>query len=180
MLIGKDIMFELRTERLTFRHGTSADVEAMHEIVSHWDVVKNLGSWPYPADHGYTTNRIVNQPDRNRGLVGIIRVGDEIIGGMGVVEGDLGYLFGRSAWGKGYATEMGRRLVAYAFDSYAWPQLTSEAHVDNPASGRVLEKIGFEEAGTAMLGCVARGCDVESRQFILTRERWDALRNSRQ
>ena len=80
-------MFELRTERLTCRHGTAADVEAIHAIVSDWDVVKNLGSWPYPADLSYTINRIVNQPDRNSGFAGTVRVGDVIVGGMGIVGG---------------------------------------------------------------------------------------------
>jgi RimJ/RimL family protein N-acetyltransferase len=173
-------MFELRTERLTFRHGTASDVEAIHAIVSDWDVVKNLGSWPFPADLGYTINRIVNQPDRNIGFAGIVRAGDERVGGMGIVGGDLGYSFGRAHWGKGYATEMSRRLVDYAFDCFNWPQLTSEAYVDNPASSRVLAKVGFEPAGTAMAPCAARGGDFEVHRFILARERWDALRNSGQ
>jgi RimJ/RimL family protein N-acetyltransferase len=171
-------MFELRTERLTFRHGTAADVEAIHAIVSDWEVVKNLGIWPYPANLAFTINRIVNQPERNRGLVGTVRAGDAIIGGMGVIEGELGYMFAPSAWGKGYATEMGRRLVSFVLESYAWPVLTAEAHIDNPASGSVLEKIGFEPTGTTMSGCAARGCDVETRTYVLTRERWDALRNA--
>ena len=94
--------------------------------------------------------------------------------------GDLGYAFGRAYWGKGYATEMSRRLVEYAFDCFDWSQLTSEAFVDNPSSSRVLEKIGFVPAGTAMAPCEARGGDFEVYKFILTRDRWDALRNNRQ
>ena len=171
-------MFELRTERLTFRHGTAADVEAIHAIVSYWEVVKNLGSWPYPANLAFTINRIVNQPRCNRGLIGTVRAGDEIMSGMGIVDGDLGYMFAPRAWGKGYATEMGRRLVSHVFDCYAWTELIAGAHIDNPASGSVLEKFSFEPTGTAMSGCAARGCDVETRNYVLTRERWDALRNA--
>ena len=126
-------MFELRTERLTFRPGVASDVEAIHAIVSNWEVVKNLGSWPYPADLAYTINRIVGRLDIDKGIAGTVRAGDEIIGGMGIVEGDLGYAFGPSAWGKGYATEISRRLVSYVMHCYDWPQLTAEAYADNPA-----------------------------------------------
>ena len=171
-------MFELRTERLTFRHGTAADVEAIHAIVSDWEVVKNLGTWPYPANLAFTINRIVNQPERNRGLAGTVRVGDEIIGGMGLIDGELDYMIAPAHWGKGYATEIGRRLVDYGLDSYSWLSVIGGAHVDNPASCRVLENIGFEPTGTEMSGCAARGCDVETRTYVLTRERWDALRNA--
>ena len=171
-------MFELRTERLTFRPGVASDVEAIHAIVSNWEVVKNLGSWPYPADLAYTINRIVGRLDIDKGIAGTVRAGDEIIGGMGIVEGDLGYAFGPSAWGKGYATEISRRLVSYVMHCYDWPQLTAEAYSDNPASARVLEKIGFEEIGIALVPCAARGGEVDARKFVLTRERWDALRNT--
>jgi RimJ/RimL family protein N-acetyltransferase len=59
----------------------------------------------------------------------------------------LGYLFGESAWGRGYATELVRGLVTAVRDG---PPVDLVGGVDsaNPASARVLEKCGFVASPT--------------------------------
>ena len=56
----------------------------------------------------------------------------------------IGYLLGRDYWGKGYATELLRGLVA-AID--AGTRLIAGVGRDNPASAAVLRKVGFIEIG---------------------------------
>lgn len=59
----------------------------------------------------------------------------------------LGYLFGETSWGKGYASEMVIGLVEALSDG---PVMTLQGGVDvnNPASARVLEKAGFARDDT--------------------------------
>jgi RimJ/RimL family protein N-acetyltransferase len=56
---------------------------------------------------------------------------------------ELGYRLRRSAWGKGFATEGGRALVAHGFDVLHDPCVVAHAFRDNRASTRVMEKIGM-------------------------------------
>ena len=76
----------------------------------------------------------------------------ELVGGIGfgpVPEGgtEIGYWIARSHWGRGYATEAGRAAVAMARDTLRLRKLHSGHFLDNPASGRVLGKLGFRDLG---------------------------------
>jgi RimJ/RimL family protein N-acetyltransferase len=59
---------------------------------------------------------------------------------------ELGYWFARAAWGAGYATEAAQAMVV-ACEADGLTPLVAGHYVDNPASRRVLEKIGFEPTG---------------------------------
>lgn len=83
----------------------------------------------------------------------------DLIGSIGV-GGDpvsIGYLFGEKYWGRGYATEAIGGFVNACFDRF--PKVASiDASVmdDNPASARVLTKLGFQPAGCGQCNSLAR------------------------
>jgi RimJ/RimL family protein N-acetyltransferase len=58
---------------------------------------------------------------------------------------ELGYTLARSAWGRGYATELGAALVAYAFDTLGVDRVVAQVEPANRASRHVLEKLGMTE-----------------------------------
>ncbi len=58
-------------------------------------------------------------------------------------EPELGYRLRRAAWGKGYATEGSRALVAKAFAELGARRVVAEAMAVNLASRRVMEKVGL-------------------------------------
>jgi RimJ/RimL family protein N-acetyltransferase len=62
-------------------------------------------------------------------------------------EVELGYRLRRHAWGLGYATEGARALVTHALDVLGYRRVFAHTLYDNPASIRVLQKAGLEEAG---------------------------------
>jgi RimJ/RimL family protein N-acetyltransferase len=70
---------------------------------------------------------------------------------------ELGYWLGRPHWGAGYATEAARAVLGYGFGALGLPEVTAGWFADNPASGRVLAKLGFVETGRGMLDCLATG-----------------------
>jgi len=53
------------------------------------------------------------------------------------------YFLNRSFWGKGYATEIARRIVEYGFEELNLPKVFATVDDDHPASMRVLEKAGM-------------------------------------
>jgi len=75
----------------------------------------------------------------------------ELVGSCGLARRasgriELGSWIARARWGRGYATEAGRALVEIA-TTLGLGQLEASHFVDNPASGRVLEKLGFVATG---------------------------------
>jgi RimJ/RimL family protein N-acetyltransferase len=62
-------------------------------------------------------------------------------------EAELGYRFRRNVWGLGYATEGARALVAHAFEVLGYRRVVAHSLNDNPASLRVLEKVGLTVVG---------------------------------
>ena len=71
------------------------------------------------------------------GSAGISRDGDDV---------ELGYWIARAHWGQGYATEAARAVLSQA-RALGHKQLVASHFVDNPASGRVLRKVGFCPTG---------------------------------
>jgi ribosomal-protein-alanine N-acetyltransferase len=71
-------------------------------------------------------------------------------GGLHPLGGDieLGYTLARAAWGRGYATELGRALLAFAFGELGAERVVAQVEPDNAASRRVLEKLGMRAVET--------------------------------
>lgn len=144
-----------RTERLLLRPGWSQDAPALFEAIGDQRVVRNLATapWPYrPEDAAawLATERKASEPS-----VLVFRRTDsapELIGAVGfgrrpAGELEFGYWIARRHWGRGYATEAGRAMLAAARHSLRLERLVAGHFLDNPASGRVLEKLGFRSAG---------------------------------
>jgi RimJ/RimL family protein N-acetyltransferase len=81
---------------------------------------------------------------------------------------ELGYWIGRAHWGKGFATEASRALIEIA-RTLKLSRLEASHFLDNPASGRVLEKLGFKPTGlSAERYSCARGGDSMARLYRLS------------
>ena len=62
----------------------------------------------------------------------------------------LGYFLGRDDWGRGYMTEALSAFLPELFDRFPMNRIVADHFADNPASGRVLQKMGFEKTGEEM------------------------------
>jgi RimJ/RimL family protein N-acetyltransferase len=61
---------------------------------------------------------------------------------------ELGYRLRRAAWGRGYATEGGRALVAHGFERVGADRISARTLVGNTASQHVIEKCGLRRTGS--------------------------------
>jgi RimJ/RimL family protein N-acetyltransferase len=50
-------------------------------------------------------------------------------------------------WNRGYATEAGRRLIDFGFEVLGLRRIESRHFLRNPASGRVMQKLGMQPEG---------------------------------
>ncbi|PID37003.1 MAG: GNAT family N-acetyltransferase [Rhodobacterales bacterium] len=165
-------MTELTTARLTLRSLTPADFDALFALVSDYEVAKMTASWPHPADPELTRARC--QPYAGTGFVFGAFAGPELVGVLGVTAEhdppELGYMFARAHWGRGLASEACRAAVNHAFASFDWPEIAACVFDDNPASARVLEKLGFEATGPCTGSSAARASDaLPTQNFRLAR-----------
>ncbi len=144
-----------RTERLLLRPGWAEDAPALFQAIADERIVRNLASapWPYRPENAEAflgTQRLQTEPSllifrRTAGaprLVGSIGFGRRPDGLR-----EFGYWIARPFWGLGYATEAGQAMIAHARDSLRLPRLDAGHFLDNPASGRVLAKLGFKPTG---------------------------------
>jgi RimJ/RimL family protein N-acetyltransferase len=75
---------------------------------------------------------------------------DQVIGNCGVrrkpnteMDAEIGYELNPDYWGRGYATEAARALVAFAFGELGLHRLSAQCIADNAASIKVLRKLGM-------------------------------------
>lgn len=144
-----------RTPRLTLRPGWIEDAPALTRAVAHECVAMKLAQLPWPYDL-VDAETFLTMPVARDEAVCLIFAHDladapTLIGGCGVHRSDDGHEFGYwltpDAWGRGYATEAGRAMLGIARWGLGHRHLTAHPHDDNPASARVLRKLGFVATG---------------------------------
>jgi RimJ/RimL family protein N-acetyltransferase len=89
---------------------------------------------------------------------------------------ELGYWLAAEHWGRGLATEAARAMVVFGFEKLGAEAINSGHFIDNPASGRVLEKAGLRGNGMARQWSAARRGFVDAQRYLLTRESWQKAR----
>lgn len=165
-----------RTERLLLRPGWAEDAPELARAIADEQVVRNLATapWPYalgdaeaflaaPRDPAMPSFLITERTDGAPRIVGACGLGRRPSGAV-----EMGYWIARQHWGKGFATEASRALIDIA-KALKLPRLEASHFLDNPASGRVLEKLGFVATGmsAARYSC-ARGGEAMSRIYRLS------------
>ncbi len=143
-----------RTARLTLRPGWPEDARALARAIAHPEVAFRLARlpWPYYETHARDwLTRPAGRDDVSLLILAHDRATPALIGGIGIhrteTGHELGYWLTPSAWGHGYATEAGQAMLGIARHAMGLKRLESGHFVDNPASGRVLAKLGFRPLG---------------------------------
>ena len=167
----------IQTDRLVLRPTLVSDAERAFEIQTEWEVGRMLSMALYPPDRREIERWFADH--RREWLVGeAYRFAVELEGRMiGVVdvdeiadgEGSLGYWFDRAAWGRGYAFEAAHAVMRFAFEEVGLAGLRSGHADDNPASGRVLIKLGFSPLDTVARHSRSRGQTIIQRRYILAK-----------
>ena len=164
-----------RTPRLLLRPGFPEDAPALAAAIADQAIVKNLATapWPFrmrdaeaflasPRDPVLPSLLIFERTPEAPQLVGSCGLGRRPSGAV-----EMGYWIARAYWGRGFATEACNALVDIA-RALGLPRLEGSHFIDNPASARVLEKLGFEPTGliAPRMSC-ARGVEAPARLMRL-------------
>ena len=155
-------MARLTTARLALRPFAPGDADDLYTMDGDPRVMRTIGS----GLPGRTREQCAQALARTiafaaahpgLGLLHASRRDDgRFVGGCGLFplpdtpETEIAYRLPVACWGQGYATEMAAAVLAHGFGTLGLARIVGVTHIENPASQRVLLKIGMREEGTAV------------------------------
>jgi len=153
------VFSQLQTERLTLRAHALSDIPALMPLIGAREVAATTLRIPHPYTESDAQSFIAGMQKDLSGDSGLrlgilLRESDTLCGGVGLrIEADhrraeLGYWIGVPYWGNGYATEAARGVVDYGFGTLGLHRIFASHFANNPASARVLRKIGMRHEGS--------------------------------
>jgi RimJ/RimL family protein N-acetyltransferase len=160
----------VRTNRLLLRPGWIEDAPSLARAVnSDPAIARNTVRipWPYTLDDALAFLTLNQSPPTPACLVFARTSGaPRLVGSVGIHPGEqgleIGYWIARPYWGLGFATEAASGLLRAARSSLKLGCIYSGHFADNPASGRVLHKLGFRPTGRVVSRhSVARGGEAD-------------------
>lgn len=131
-----------------------ADIPELVPLIGTREVAATTGRIPHPytvEDAREFLSTIASDGEVRFALT--LRESGRLIGGIGlrIVEplqhAELGYWLGVPYWGKGYGTEAAREMLRYGFEVLKLHRIWATHFTSNPASGRILKKIGMRHEG---------------------------------
>ena len=148
----------LHTARLALGALSEQDLPALIALAGAFEIADTTATIPHP--YSEDDARIFLALDAAESAAGdavrfAVRLeGEGLIGVVGLqqiardrLRAELGYWIGVPWWGKGYATEAARAVVRYGFDELGLHKIHAHYLTRNPASGKVLERVGMRREG---------------------------------
>lgn len=161
----------LRTRNLVLRPIPDSDFPAFAAIASQVDVARMTASIPHPLTEEAAANWLEGRRWRGRAayVAGIYRQ-DRLIGiaGLGGAPLSLMYAIDPAEAGRGFATEAAAAVIGDAVDRWGVDEIHADSFADNPASMRVLAKLGFERTRMSSGRSLARPDPGPVAEFRLT------------
>ena len=149
----------LKTERLVLRPFTLDDAKQVQKLAGDRQIASTTLNIPHPYEDGAAeewigTHEEIYQSGKGVTFAITLKETGELVGAfslLGIVEGhqgEIGYWVGVPYWNKGYCTEAGREVLRYGFMERGLNRIHARHISRNPASGRVMEKLGMSHEGT--------------------------------
>lgn len=186
---GREMMKQLPTiplDRLLLRPFCLKDATAVQQLAGDPYIAEMTLYIPHPYEDGMAEKWIATHADNfaagrslelalehkeEQYLIGAISIGIQ----QNFNHGELGYWVGRKYNNNGYGTEAAKGMIRYAFEELNLHRIYARYFGKNPASGRIMEKIGMKYEGT-LRQHVRKGDQYEDLiHYGLLREEYDAV-----
>jgi RimJ/RimL family protein N-acetyltransferase len=143
----EDIIVIVETERLILRRYKKSDITDLYEYLSNSDVVKyepykpmTMSEVESNLDWRISTDEMIAvELKSNHKMIGNVYLGKSDFESL-----EIGYVFNKDYWGKGYAKESCEELMALAF-SGGIHRIFANCDPQNIDSWNLLERLGFEK-----------------------------------
>lgn len=162
-------MHRLVTERLILRHAREHDLEAMHAVLSH-PVAMRYWSTPPHTDIAQTRDWLADMIATRDGTDFVVEHDGRVIGKAGCYRlPEIGYILHPDVWGQGFAVEALGAIIPHIFARHPVEALRADVDPRNPASIRLLERLGFVPDGSSKKTWLIAGEYCDSLYFRLPR-----------
>ncbi len=149
---------EFKTKRLLLRPFRLADADRMRHLAENRIVADKMLNIPHPykrnmARDWISTHQAKFESGEAVHFAIVLEPNGDLIGAIGLNikreynRAELGYWIGENYWGRGYATEAAAAVIEYGFLALKLHKITSSHFFRNPASGKVMRKIGMKKEG---------------------------------
>lgn len=174
----------ISTERLILRAFHERDVPAVVLLADDPEISRNTLRIPHPYTKAHARAWLTAQREESRtGAGAVFAVTDaedgRLMGACGLEifrdhrRADVGYWLGRDFWGKGYATEAATAVCTWGFTTLDLARISAARFSDNPASGRVLEKVGMRREGELRRHIFRGGEFRDMVMYGILRDEWE-------
>lgn len=148
----------LDTTRLVLRPFRLADAAEVQRLAGAREIADTTLTVPHPYPDGAAEEWINTHPaawtERTAAVLAVTtRESGALVGAVGLAltmadrRGELGYWIGMPWWNRGYATEAGQALLDFGFATLGLHRIMARHLARNPASGRVMQKLGMVQEG---------------------------------
>ena len=172
----------LTTERLLLRAFTLADAPDLQRLLNTREVALNTLRIPFPYPDGEAERWISTHDEafqRGDMTFAITTAEDQgLVGAIGLHSkpdhdrAEIGYWIGLPFWGKGFATEAASAVLRHAFETLSLHRIYAMHFTRNPASGRVLQKIGMRHEGSLRHHLKKFGEYIDVEVYGIVRDDW--------
>ncbi len=174
----------LHTARLILRPFTLADAADVQRLAGAREVASPIPSIPHPYEDGMAETWIGTHPARladGTGITYAITLAEtgELCGAISLMvksehqRAELGYWIGVPYWGRGYCTEAAAALRDHGLRSLGLHRIWAVHMARNPASGRVMRKIGMRHEGTLREHELKWGVFETIECYAILRSEWE-------
>lgn len=154
----EDPMPTLETKRLVLRPFRPDDAAEVQRLAGEREVAAGTLTVPHPYPDGaaeeWIATHAANWAERKVLTLAVTTPGnDTLVGAVGLIltmadrRAELGYWIGIPWWNLGYATEASRAIIDFGFASLGLHRIMARHMARNPASGRVMQKLGMRQEG---------------------------------
>lgn len=143
-------MENLKTDRLIIRNCKEIDGQDLYEYLSDSEVVKFEPYKPFSEESAYEE---AQRRARDKNFLAVCLHKGKLIGNLYFAKGEfdtweIGYVFNKNYWGKGYATESLKAIIKFAFSNLSARRIVAMCDPQNTNSWRLLERVGMRREGT--------------------------------
>ncbi|AOV07742.1 GNAT family N-acetyltransferase [Sporosarcina ureilytica] len=151
----------LVTDRLLLKPYKHEFADVIYLVVSQAEIADTMITipHPYPKEVVYKwidyLHRSAKEGTAFEFAIFLKEYPDKYIGNCGLVsisnshqKAEIAYFIDKNEWGKGYATEVAYSMISYGFEKLGLERIYGHCMSRNPASRKVMEKVGFQFEGT--------------------------------
>jgi RimJ/RimL family protein N-acetyltransferase len=153
-----EVQPRITTERLVLRPFRPEDAPAVVRLAGDPRVADTTLNIPHPYPDGAAQQWVSGRAEEYaQGTAVTYAVSDrrngELVGAIGLhlyprfTRAEMGYWIGVPYWNRGYGTEAARAMLRFGFETLGLQRIYAAHFARNPASGRVMEKVGMRREG---------------------------------